>query len=204
VYTGEDMHGDVLSEGVKERILKCDGLLGFRTRRGGQHSDGTYSSHDWVRDELVFAISNGIKAVEIRDNLVDAQGGMIGDRQRIPFDLDKKELLLVEIARCLSALRKKIKARRLQLLPEAILADARKHIRANSLECTYQFLTGNKESALYKVRPIPVGQGLCVDIQGIPSDESLVQIILKGPDFEWFSGYEYIHMLPIALQKSQL
>ncbi len=200
IVTGEDLHGEVIPQEVANRIRKADGVLAFLTPRDAL-SSGKFTTHQWVRDELVTAISFHVPAVEIREVSVENQGGIVGDRQRIDFALDNKAKLLVEIAKLLSKWRKSVKPKRLFLLPRDIAQDARPFISKEDLKCTYQFMTGNKESELYNAKPFKFGQGLCVDVYHVPSDDSLIQVTLTGPQFEWSSDYESVQLLSINLQK---
>jgi len=201
ITTGEDMHGEVLSQGVTDRIKKADGVLTFLTRRDALAS-GKYTSHRWVFDELSTSIANKIPAVEIRERMVDAQGGLPGDRQRVEFDLDDKAKLLVELAKLLSAWRRNLKPRRLFLQPMEVVKDVRQMIHSDELKCMYQFMHGSKESPVYTAKPFKFGQGLCVDIYQVPSEDALVQIIIKGKEFEWSSDYESVQLLSINLQRN--
>jgi hypothetical protein len=200
ISTGEDVYGDIISTAVIDRIKKADAVLCFLTPRD-EMASGKYTSHKWVYDELSTAMANKIPAVEIREQTIDNQGGIGGDRQRIEFSLDDKAKLLVELAQLLSAWRRNLKARRLFLLPRDIVHDARPFINKEELTCTYQFMTGCKESETYKAKPFRFGQGLCLDIFHVPSEDSLVQVSVKGPQFEWSSDYESVQLLSINLQK---
>ncbi|MVT09999.1 hypothetical protein [Chitinophaga tropicalis] len=201
VITGEDLHGQIISQEVTNRIKDADGLLAFLTPREALAS-GKYTTHQWVKDELIIAINSGIPAVEIRANEVEAQGGIAGDRQRIEFSLDNKAKLLVDLAGLLSLWRRSLKSRRFFLLPRDIVQDARPYIRGEDLKCTYQFMHGSRESQVYKAKPFRFGQGLCVDIRHVPAEDCLVQVTLAGPQFEWSSNYESVQLLSINLQKS--
>ncbi len=201
IVTGEDLHGQILSQEVADRIKRADGVLAFLTQRDAM-TNGKFTTHQWVRDELITAINHKVPAVEIREINIDAQGGIVGDRQRIEFALDDKAKLLVELAKMLSAWRRNLKARRLFLMPRDIVQDARAYINKEDLKCTYQFMNGSKESEIYKAKPFKFGQGLCVDIYNVPSEDSLVQVTITGPHFEWSSDYESVQLLSINLQKS--
>lgn len=201
VVTGEDLHGEIISQEVANRIKRADGILAFLTPREAMMS-GRFTTHQWVRDELITAIENKIPAVEIREVSVDSQGGIAGDRQRIEFSINDKAKLLVTLAKKLSEWRRALRSKRLFLLPRDIVQDARPFINREDLKCTYQFMTGNIQSEVYKARPFKFGQGLCIDIYHVPSDESLVQITLTGPQFEWSSDYESVQLLSINLLKN--
>ncbi len=201
ILTGEDLHGEVISQGVIDKIKKSDGVLAFCTPRDPLAS-GKFTTHQWVRDELVTALNNGIPAIEIREKSVDGQGGIAGDRQRIEFDLENKAQLLVDLAKMLSEWRRKLKARRFFLLPREICQAARPFINKEELRCTYQFMDGSTESKKYAGKPFKYGQGLCVDIYNTPSENALVQLTLSGPEFEWSSDYESVQLLSINLQET--
>jgi hypothetical protein len=200
IITGEDLHGQIITQEVTDRIGKADGVLAFLTRREIMGS-GKFTTHQWVRDELITAINNQVPVVEIRENKVDTQGGIVGDRQRIDFDEENKAKLLVDLAKVLSAWRRKLKPRRLFLLPKEIVQDARPHISAGTLKCSYQFMNGSKQSQVYHTKPFRFGQGLCVDVYNVPSEDTLVQLTIQGPQFTWSSDYESVQLLSINLQK---
>lgn len=201
ITTGEDLQGQVIAQGVTDRIKKADGVLAFLTRRDAL-ANGRYTSHRWVYDELTTSIANNIPAVELREKMVDAQGGLPGDRQRVEFDLDDKATLMVELAKLLSAWRRNLKPRRLFLLPKDIVQDVRTIINTDDLKCMYQFMHGSKESPVYAAKPFKFGQGLCVDIYRVPSEDALVQVTIKGKEYEWSSDYESVQLLSINLQKN--
>lgn len=201
ILSGEDLHGLVISQEVTNRIKKADGLIAFLTPRDAM-TNGKFTTHQWVRDELITAISNNIPAVEIRATEVDDQGGIVGDRQRLEFSANDKAKLLVDLAKIISAWKRNIKPRRLFLLPRDIVQDARPYINKEPLKCSYQFMTGTRESEIFYAKPFRFGQGLCVDIRNVPSEDALVQITLTGPQFEWSSDYESVELLSINLQRN--
>jgi hypothetical protein len=201
VTTGEDLLGGIISQEVTDRIRKADGVLAFLTPRD-EMASGRFTTHQWVRDELTTAIAYKVPAVEIREAKVDPQGGIVGDRQRLEFSVDDKAKLLLDIAKLLSSWRRNFKSRRLFLMPRDIVQDARPYINKNDLKCTYQFMTGSTQSEEFEARPFRFGQGLCVDIYNVPSEDSLVQVTIRGPQFEWTSDYESVQLLSINLQKN--
>lgn len=200
VITGEDLHGDIITQACIERIKNADAMLAFLTKRD-QLPSGKYITHRWVTDELSVAISNNIPAIEIRDKDVEISGGIGSDRQRITFDVEKKEVLLVELVKALSAYRRRFIPKRLFLLPEVIVKDVRPFIRNGSIKCMYQFRLGNRESPQYETKPFPFGQGLCVDVFNVPSEEALIQVSLSGPNFIWSSSFVSVQLLSINLEK---
>lgn len=201
VLTGEDLHGEVISQAVVDRIKRSDGLFAFLTRRDELRS-GRFTTHRWVTDELSAAITNNIPAVEMLENSVDVPGGLPGDRQRFVFDSNSKADVLIEVAKVLSGWQKRFTTASLVILPDEIVQQARPYIREGRLRCTYQFKDGNEESKRYETIPFRLPDSLAVDIKNIPSKNALVQMIIEGPDnFSWSCGYQPFNMVPIKLQK---
>jgi hypothetical protein len=172
IVSGKDMHGDVLQEGVKERIETSDGLIGFSTLRAGQKK-ADFGSHIWVRDEMAHALALNKNVVEVREKTVNIAHGLLGDRQRI--ELDPKDRL-----RCIAELVKVVSAwsmRRLLLVPKDAVMEKRIHraIVKAELLVVYRCRTGNTISKRKEGRIERVNAGLYLNAIGLP-DKSLVEI----------------------------
>lgn len=200
VITGEDIYGLNIPNAVSERIRSAEGLIAFLTRRD-KLDTGKYTSHQWVSDELATAIGFSIPVIEVREKEVSTSGGIASGRQYIVFELEKKAELMVELAKALSEWRKDFVPKRIKLLPDEIVQEVRPFIRGGQLDCKYQFLEGNKPSKEYATKPYKIGQGLCIDVIHVPSEESLIQVMLSGPGFSWTSGFEPVKLLTINLQR---
>lgn len=172
IVSGEAMHGDVLQDGVKERIESSDGLIGFSTLRIGQEN-ADFGSHIWVRDEMAHALALKKNVVEVREKHVKIGEGLVGDRQRI--ELDPKDRL-----RCIAELVKVVSAwsmRRLLLVPKDAELEKRIHkaIVKNELVVAYRCRMGNSISKRKEGRIERVNKGLYLNAIGLP-DNSLVEI----------------------------
>jgi hypothetical protein len=197
IITGEDMHGEVLSEEVIKRIKKADGMLAFLTRRD-RMENGNFTTHRWVHDELVTALNNKIPVIEIRENKVDRQGGITGDREYIPFDIDNKAKLLADLSKPISIWRKKSKARYLLLLPRSIAKQVIQNSDTDNVKCTYRFSNRGKVSDPEPAKLIPLADGVSINVANPPSEESYIQVSINGPKFSWSSSFVPIR-LPITL-----
>jgi hypothetical protein len=82
VVDGKDMHGETLQPGVEQRIQQSDAVVGFLTLRQGQ-GNADFTSHIWVRDELLYARGLGKPIVPIKEEGVNVPDGLLGDRQYI-------------------------------------------------------------------------------------------------------------------------
>src|ERR1035437_5542821 len=102
IVSGKEMHGDVLQEGVKERIESSDGLIGFSTLRLGQKK-ADFGSHIWVRDEMAYALALKKHVVEVREKQVNIGEGLVGDRQRIELDPKDRLRCIAELVKVVSS-----------------------------------------------------------------------------------------------------
>jgi hypothetical protein len=194
VLHGKDMHGQVLQDGVKARIEAADGLLAFATRRDLLAS-GRFSTHTWVRDELVHALAKGKASVLILEDQVDFPQGIIGNRQYIPYREDDRAQCLVEVAKVVGDWSGR-RPRRIQLLPNEKI---RPLLIQPGFCCQFRMREGNVDSALRQVPVDPVKGGLYVDLPGVPST-ALVQIeALVNGQVQARSDYDSVDAVQITL-----
>jgi len=197
VVTGEDMAGEKISDEVQRRIAASDGLIAFRTRRGDPDQAGVYRSHRWVEDELALAVGNGLKVLEIREQGVDQQGGLAGDRQWLGYDDDARDRLLVELAKAIGAWKRSVTVN-LQLLPPAFVDEIRPLLGMPGFRCTYKLLEGSRESERQEAQVRPIKGGLFVQAPGLPA-ETLIQISVEGNGKRWSSDFETLDSVGIVL-----
>jgi hypothetical protein len=188
VVTGEDMQGQQISDEVQRRVESSDALIAFRTRRGDPDAGGVYRTHRWVEDELVLAIGARLRVAEVREDGVDDQGGLPGDRQRIPYREDERDKLLVELAKTVGDWARTVGVT-LQLLPPDFVDEIRPLLRAPGFSCTYTLLEGSRESAPQPTRVRPIKGGLFIQAEGL-SPQSLIQVSIEGNGKRWSSDYE--------------
>lgn len=117
-----------------------------------------YETHRWVVEELALAIAGGLRVVEVREEGVSDQGGIAGNRQRIPYSETERDKLLVELAATVGNWVRTVDVT-LRLLPPEVVEEFRPLLGAPGFRCTYTVLEGNRESAPKEtlVRPIKVG-----------------------------------------------
>ena len=113
VVHGKDLHGEVLQPGVTFRIDQSDAVIGFLTIRDGQ-GDADFTSHIWVKEELVYAVAKGKTIIPIKEEGVKVPDGLLGNRQYILLRQEDRLACVAEMARALG--RRNI--RRIRLEPE--------------------------------------------------------------------------------------
>ena len=85
VKTGKELAGEKISEGVKKMIADADATLFFTTRRN-DNGDGSWSTSDWVVDEIKHANSLNKELVyEFREESVEYPNKLHDERQYFPF-----------------------------------------------------------------------------------------------------------------------
>src|SRR5436309_7485029 len=69
VEDGIELAGEVISDGVRQRIRASSALIGFTTQRdpNGQR----WTTHRWVTDEISHALALGKPVLEVREVDVD-------------------------------------------------------------------------------------------------------------------------------------
>jgi len=198
VVTGEDMQGEEISNEVQRRVENSDALIAFRTRREGPDQAGVYRTHRWVEDELVLAIGQRLRVVEVREEGVDEQRGLPGGRQWIQYKQGERDRLLVELAKTIGEWVRAVDVS-LQLLPPAFVEQIRPLLRAPGFRCTYTLLEGGRESAPKEVQVRPIKGGLFIQAAGV-SPESLIQVSVEGDGRRWTSDYESLDSVGINLK----
>jgi hypothetical protein len=201
VITGEDMPGEVLSEGVIERIRSSEALIGFLTRRGDPGPDGAFRTHRWVTDEISQAIAMKKPVVEVREAGVDAQGGIAADRQRLSYDEGSRDRCLVEIVKAIGAWHRGSRLR-LQLLPPEFSKEILPFLNQRDLDCSYSLLANDDIVPDLPTRVVPIGQGLFVLLNSVPRN-ALVQVKVSYRGRTWSSSFESTDALGIQMREMQ-
>lgn len=200
IVSGEELHGLVLADGVKRNINESDALLAFFTPRE-EKANGKFTTHDWVRDELLYALNTGKEAIPIVESKVDWNDGMAGNRQRLAFAEEGKDKLLVELTKILAKWRKSYANKRLRFLPPELNSEVRPLLSKGKVKCTYRYMIGSWESPEMEAPLRKIGGSLCVDITNLPSSNGMVQVKVWADQAVWSSDYESMEFLSINLLK---
>lgn len=195
VLDGKDMHGEVLQDGVKERIRQSDGLIAFCTLRPGQETEA-FNTHVWVRDEMVFALGLGLPVIEVREEGVNNPEGIVGNRQRIVLKQEDRLASVAELVKAVSGW----SMRKLQLVPApAREAEIRGFLRNPQFEVRYRTRRNGVDSPHRRGRLERIKGGLYMQVVGLP-DDALIEIegVLNG-QVVFGSDWESADAVPIAV-----
>jgi hypothetical protein len=172
ILHGKDLHGEVLQDGVKQRIVQSDALIGFCTLRAGQEA-AAFNTHPWVRDEIVFAVAQGKPIVEVRETGVNVREGILGDRQRITLRQDDRLGCVAELVQAVNSW----SARALQMVPidEETGKRLRTYVRDPQFKVRYRTRLRGVDSPFREAKVERIKGGLYLTAVGVPED-ALVEI----------------------------
>ena len=171
ILHGKDMHGEVLQDGIRDRIQQSDALIGFCTLREG-HEGEAFNTHPWVRDEMAFALGLGLPVLEVREDGVSNPPGIAGDRQRIALSQHERLACVAELVTAVA----RWSMRKLQLLPDpAREGDIRNIVRNPLFVARYRTRIDGVDSGHRKARVERVKGGIYMQALAVP-DDALVEI----------------------------
>jgi hypothetical protein len=135
VITGKELHGQKLTDGVKDDIEKSDGAVFFTTKRT-QNSSGGWTTSDWVVDEIKHANSIKLSRIlEIREEGVEYPNKIHDERQYIVMKPEERMDALLELGKAVSNWRGL--TFKLKLLPEELIKAVRPRIANKKYQCNY-------------------------------------------------------------------
>jgi len=198
VVTGEELQGDQITDAVKHKIKQSNAFMGFATRRK-RISEGRWTTHRWVTDEMALALAQGLLVVEVREQGVDEQGGILGDRHRISYEEKQRDKCLVELVKTVGKWHKGNRVK-LQLLPDEYAHEIFPLLRKPDLSCCYRLLIDGSEVKEISTNIVPIKGGLFIEARNVPRD-ALIQVHVRHQGDSWLSSFEGIDSIGIRLQK---
>ena len=198
VITGEELHGDRITDIVEQKIQQSNAFIGFATRRD-EIGDNRWTTHRWVTDEMAYALSKNLPVVEVRECYVEDQGGILGDRQRIVYKEDERDKCLVELIKTIGKWHQASSVK-LQLLPEEYAHEIFPLHRKQEFRCSYRFLVDGNESSEVPTKILPIKGGLFVDVKNVPR-QALIQLHIEYKGNAWISSFESVDSVGINLRK---
>jgi len=184
VVDGEDIHGEILQPQVESRINQSDAAIGFFTLREGQGA-AEFTSHLWVRDEMVFAIAQKKPIIPIREDGVKVPDGLLGNRQYISLNPNDRLACVVELVRALG--RRNMRRIRLEPQSDQLMHQLRRN-QAFSVRYRSRDLDG-LESEHQPGRLEVVDQGFYLNVSNVAKRDYVeVEGVLNG-DTKFSSGW---------------
>lgn len=120
IVHGKDMHGLQLQPEVTRLLDQSDAAIGFFTIREGQ-GDADFTSHIWVRDEMMYAIAKGKPIIAVKETGTRLPDGLLGNRQYVPLDQNDRLACVAELLDALG--QRQIRRVRLDPFDDALRAN---------------------------------------------------------------------------------
>jgi hypothetical protein len=172
------VHGKVipaqqqLEAEIKRRIEQSDAAIGFLTIRKGQA--GQFTSHMWVRDELMYAKDKGKLIIAVKEVGAEVPNGLFGNIHYIPLDQKARLACVTEVVKVLGGRN----IRRLNLSPES--DDLTRRIkqlknREPNFLVRYRMLEGGLETEYQRGELEIIDQAFYLNVSGV-RDKSLIEV----------------------------
>lgn len=179
--TGERLGGEQLTPEVQKRIEESDALIALLTRRDKLQSGG-WTTHEWVKNELVWARAKGKRAIALVEADVDV-GGMFQPHEIIPLDRTNPLEAFVRMAETVGGWKQDTgRMVKVQIAPEAIASK----LGDSGMSCRCRLWQHGKYTDWHEVTPVPEAGGTFVYLNGV-RDEHLIQIEANEAGSFWHS-----------------
>ncbi len=174
--TGERLGGQVLSDAVRALIDDCDALVALLTRRDAK-LDGTFTTHQWVLDELGYARAQRKQAIAVVENGVDV-AGMYQPHEMIPLDRANPLQAFLALAETIGLWKSNLgRPVKVQIMPPELAR--RLGFAADQIRCSHKLWARGKDGPWKPVKPIAEVGGTFVWIEGVKEDD-LIQLRIEG------------------------
>jgi hypothetical protein len=204
VVTGKEIFGEKLDDGVRSEIGESDALIGFTTRRDPLAGGNSWTTHEWVRDELLYAanLKPPIPFVEVRETQVDPQFGMLIGRARINYEEKARDRCLVELAQTISRWHHSAASFQVDLMPEDFSNEIRPKLGDSGLRCVYQVLNKKWEEGQEIDTPIrPFPGRLAIRTGAVPRDAMIRVAVYQDRERLWSSRWQPVESRTIHLSR---
>ena len=208
VTSGKEIFGQNLDSGVRNEIARSHALIGFTTRRDPIGAMDTWTTYQWVKDELATAATAQppIPFVEVRETQVDTQGGMLGGRARITYDEQHRDRCLVDLAEAIGGWHRLPRAFEIELMPEDFAKEVRPLLlRDPGLRCRYHVLArdGTEEGPEFPTTILKRPGRLAIRTGAVSRDAAIMVKIWSGTNqLLWSSDWQPVESRIIYLEKA--
>lgn len=204
VVSGKAIYGEKLDDGVRAEIAQSDALIGFTTRREPLAAGNSWTTHEWVRDELLYAatLKPPSPFVEVRETQVDPQFGMLVGRARINYDEKARDHCLIELAQTISRWHHTSASFQVELMPEDFSTDIRPRLGDRDLRCVYRVLNNKWEEGPEIPKPMYRLQGrLAIRTDPVPRDARIMVAVYYHGELLWSSDWQRVESRIIHLSR---
>jgi hypothetical protein len=187
--TGEVLGGGALTPAVEDRIAKADAFVGLLTART-QLPNGEYTTHGWVRDELVIARLKQKPAVALVDHRV-ALNGAYQEHERIRFDTTEPLAAFLKLSLTISEWKRNSE----RLIRVRVLPDSLSRRLRDAPGCQFRITNeGKRGKWQHGELSLEIG-GLFAFVRGA-GENSLIELRIRRGNEVWASlaAPQWIHL----------
>lgn len=183
IITGERLGGEQLTPAVQSRIDQCNALVALLTRRD-QLQNNSWTTHQWVLDELGYARTKHKKVIALVEEGVNV-GGMYQPHEYIPFDRANPLEAFLTLSETVGNWKREVgRTVKVQIQPSTL---AKKLGSGGSKSrCHHRLWLQGNNTDWSEIKPVPEPGGTFVFIEGV-QDEHLVQIQVEDQNATWES-----------------
>jgi hypothetical protein len=166
VDSGRELRGKPIDDEVRRLIKGSDAVVGFLLRRSRNYDLVSWTTSDYVRQEIEIGLAEGKSVIQVVERGVPAPGGFLDRLQRLPYRSKARDAFLVEFT---SHIRAWVQgAVFVRLTPQALLDDI-DAAGDPTPSCDYEIMDHDGNPVLdkpQKVRILTMGGSLVVKLTG--------------------------------------
>ena len=187
--TGERAGGQPLRDRIFRQIQKCDGLVALLTRREALADTGagvTWTTSEWVKEELNHGRANQLKNIALVENGVNIEGAFI-DHERIHFSRENLSEALLSLSATLGLWKSEAgRTLKLTISSHELLQSPR--FLTSRMQIEYRYLIEGETTAWQPASLIRETGSAVVFLPGV-QDNYLVQLGVRDGPNEWESDF---------------
>jgi hypothetical protein len=168
---------------VRRRITSTDGLIGFLLRREEQR-DGSWSTSDYVGQEIQFALAHRRQVIPVLEDGVPRPGGFLQHLQFLPYRADERDRFLLALA---GHVREWVQGEvKIRLGPKELLDDLARDLQRHAAVCHYRVMHDYRTEREGTAEILAEGGGMFTKLLGFGPGR-LVELKITAAGSDWAS-----------------
>lgn len=205
VLTGKELQGQAITEKVKELLAAADATIFFTTRRE-DNQDGTWTTSEWVIDEIKHAESiKKTLVLEVRENGVEYPNKINAERQHIKLASDDKIEALVDLAVTVGRWRRL--GLKIKLTPDKFVESIKPRVFKKDYSCAYAIRQAGKLAyGPQNAEIVREASDLYIYAIDLPADlmskpDAFLEVTTTASGSQWISTGSRLGALEVVMEK---
>ncbi|MBA3965696.1 MAG: hypothetical protein H0X47_07965 [Nitrospirales bacterium] len=180
IRTGENLAGEAVTPECERRIKEADGLIALLTRRESS-GNGDWSTHQFVRDELLIARNAGKMGISVVEDGVKMEGAY-QNHNFIPYNSADPLPTFVKLTQAISEwIRQSGRSVKVQILPQDVVKKI-----SNDAKVSYCLHRDGNPPQWQEVLPFTEVGAIFIQVKGV-HDNAMVQLQIEHSGRIWKS-----------------